>query len=56
MARKRTAPAKKPAPKKVEPELVHDEGYWWIVSGTKRLNVGRNEKYARRLLEEGVGQ
>ena len=54
MARKRTAPAKKPAEKKVAPELVQDEGYWWIVSGTKRLNVGRNQKYAQRLMDEGM--
>ncbi len=39
---------------KVKPELVHEDGYWWIISGTKRLNVGRNEKYAQRLLDEGL--
>jgi len=54
MARKRTAPAKKAPEKKVAPELVQDEGYWWIVAGTKRLNVGRNQKYAQRLMDEGL--
>lgn len=53
MGRKRTAPAKTTA-KKVAPELVYDEGYWWIVAGTKRVNVGRNQKYAQRLLDEGL--
>lgn len=48
MARKRTAPKEK----KPEPELVYEEGFWWIVSGTKRLNVGRNKKYAENLLKE----
>ena len=48
------AAAKKPAAKKAtvaKAELVFDQGYWWIVSGTKRLNVGRNERYARKYLE-----
>lgn len=54
MGRKRSEPAKKPAAKKPVPELVYDEGYWWIVAGTKRLNVGRNQKYAQRLLDEGL--
>jgi hypothetical protein len=53
MARKRTTPAK-PAAKKVPPALVHEQGFWWIVAGTKRLNVGRNQKYAQRLLDEGL--
>lgn len=43
--RKRTAA-------KVAPELVHEEGFWWIVSGNKRLNAGRNERYARQLMAE----
>ena len=53
MARKRTTPTKLAA-KKVPPELVHEQGFWWIVSGTKRVNVGRNQKYAQRLLDEGL--
>jgi hypothetical protein len=52
MAGKRKAPAKKQA--KAEPELVFEEGYWWIVSGTKRVNVGRSERYAATLLESGA--
>ena len=52
MARKRTAPAKKAAAKKTEPELVFEEGYWWIVSGTTRLNAGRSKRYAERMLAE----
>lgn len=51
MATKKTA-RRKPAAKKVAPELVQEDGYWWIVSGTKRLNVGRNQRYAQRMLEE----
>lgn len=50
MAGKRKAPAKKTA--KAAPELVHEEGYWWIVSGTKRLNAGRNKRYAENMLAE----
>ena len=48
---KKKAPAKKQAKK--EPELVHEEGYWWIVSGNIRVNAGRNERYARQLMAEG---
>jgi hypothetical protein len=50
MAGKRKAPAKKAAAKKVAPELVHEDGFWWIVSGTKRLNAGRNQRYAEQLM------
>jgi hypothetical protein len=52
MAEKRKEPAKKPAPKKVPPELVEEDGQFYIVSGTKRLDVGRNERYAKRMLED----
>ena len=45
MAGKRKAPAKTKA--KAVPELVFEEGYWYIVKGTTRLNVGRNERYAQ---------
>lgn len=48
MARKRAAAKKE----KVEPELLFEDGYYWIVSGTKRLNVGRNQRYAENLLAE----
>jgi hypothetical protein len=50
MAGKRKAPAKKQA--KVEPELLFEDGYYWIVSGTKRLNVGRSHRYAKNMLAE----
>ena len=43
---------KRNAPKKQEPELVWEDGYYWIVSGTKRLNAGRNLRYAQRMLAE----
>lgn len=52
MAGKRKAAAKKPAAKKVEPELVFEDGYYWIVAGTKRLNAGRNQRYAENMLAE----
>ena len=50
------ATKKKPAAKKqaaAKPELVYEEGYWWIVKGTTRVNVGRNERYASTLLQSG---
>ena len=43
---------KRKAPKKQEPELVWEDGYYWIVAGTKRLNAGRNLRYAERMLAE----
>lgn len=48
MAGKRKAPRQA----KAEPELVFENGFWWIVSGTKRLNAGRNQRYAEKLLAE----
>jgi hypothetical protein len=51
MARKRSSPAKKKAAK-AQPELVYEEGFWWIVSGTKRLNAGRSKRYAEDMLAE----
>lgn len=53
MAGKRKAPAKKA---KAAPELIHEEGYWWIVKGTTRVNVGRNERYAQKQLAEMTGK
>jgi hypothetical protein len=38
--------------KKVPPELVEEDGQFYIVSGTKRLDVGRNERYAKKMLED----
>lgn len=52
MAGKRKAPAKNGRRKKTSPELVWDEGYWWIVSGTVRTNVGRSRRYAEKMLSE----
>ena len=49
MAGKRKAPAKTKA--KAVPELVFEEGYWWIVKGTTRVNVGRSKRYAEAQLE-----
>lgn len=50
---RKTATAEKTTTKKTTaPELVYDEGYWWIVKGTKRLNAGRSERYARNLMAE----
>jgi hypothetical protein len=46
------APAKKPAAPKVAPELVLEDGQWYIVSGNKRLDVGRSERYAQKMLNE----
>jgi hypothetical protein len=52
MGRKRAEPAKAKAAAKTAPELKYEEGYWYIIDGTKRVNVGRNERYATRMLEE----
>lgn len=52
MARPRKSTTKKKAAAKIAPELVHEDGYWWIISGTKRINVGRNKRYAENLLAE----
>ena len=35
-----------------KPVLVWDNGYWWIVTGTKKENVGRSRRYAEKLLEK----
>lgn len=40
------------AKKKKKPFLVWDEGYWWIVDGTKKENVGRSRRYAEKLLAD----
>jgi hypothetical protein len=55
-AAKKKPAARKPAAPKVEPVLEHDGEYWWIISGNTRLNAGRNERYAQRLMDEGVGR
>jgi hypothetical protein len=55
MATKQTAKkttAKRKKPEKVAPELIQEDGQWYIVSGNKRLDVGRNERYAQRILAE----
>ena len=51
MARKRTA-AKAITNRKTEPELVFEDGYYWIVTGKKRENAGRSERYAQSMLAE----
>ena len=52
MAGKRKVPAKKPTPKKVPPALMFEDGHFWIVSGTKRLDVGRNKRFAEKMLAD----
>jgi hypothetical protein len=42
---------KQPTKAKAVPELIFEDGYYWIVQGTKRLNVGRNQAYAERYLQ-----
>jgi len=49
MAGKRKAPAKA---KTTKPELVFDEGHYWIVQGTKRLDVGRSKRFAEKMLAD----
>ena len=52
------AEKKKPANgrrKKTAPELLFEDGYYWMVSGTKRVNLGRNERYAQRQMAELTG-
>lgn len=42
--------AKKKA--KAEPTLVYEDGYYWIVEGKKKTNVGRSRQYAEKLLAD----
>ena len=49
MAGKRKAPEAKAAKK--EPVLEFDDGYWIIVDGTKKTNVGRSRRYAELMLD-----
>jgi len=44
--------ARKPAAPKVPPALEEVDGQWYIVSGNKRLDVGRSERYAQKMLAE----
>ena len=39
-----------------EPTLVWEDGYWWIVTGSKRENVGRSRRYAEKLLADKGGK
>ena len=48
MAGKRKAPAKQ----KQDPQLAFEDGYWWIIAGTKRENVGRSRRYAEKMLAQ----
>jgi hypothetical protein len=43
---------KQPTKAKAVPELVFEDGYYWIIKGTTRLNVGRNLKYAEKYMAE----
>ena len=52
MARKRSGTTTRARTRRTNPELVYEEGYWWIVQGTKRLNAGRNRRYAEQLLAQ----
>ena len=45
MAGKRKAPAK---PDREEP--YYEDGFWWGTLNGKLTNLGRNKKYAERLL------
>ena len=49
MATKKT---KKTATKKVEPILVFEDGQYYIVKGKSKVDVGRNRRYAERMLAE----
>lgn len=44
-------PAKKAAPK-VAPELVEEDGQFYIVDGNKRLDVGRSRAYAQKYFDD----
>jgi len=44
--------AKKSATKKKPPSLVFEEGTYFIVNGKSKIDVGRNRRYAERLLAE----
>ena len=51
MARKRSTNGRRKENRQ-PPELLFEDGYYWIVAGTKRLNAGRNQRYAERMLAE----
>lgn len=40
------------AKKKAEPVLVYEDGYYWIVTGKKKVNAGRSKTYAEKLLAQ----
>ena len=48
----KTKNGRRKSAKKVEPELLFEDGYWWIVAGTKRINAGRSERYARDMMNQ----
>ena len=47
---------KRANPKKDQMELVFEDGYYWIVQGTKRLNVGRNKRVAEQMLADRLNK
>jgi len=46
------AAKKKSASTKKEPELVVEDGQYYIVDGSKKIDVGRSRIYAERMLAE----
>jgi hypothetical protein len=44
--------ASKTAAAKAVPELVEEEGYFWMVKGTTRVNLGRSKRYAENQFAE----
>jgi len=50
MATKKKPAAKKQA--KANPELVFEDGKYWVISGTKRLDVGRSRTYAEKFMAD----
>jgi hypothetical protein len=52
MATKQKTTHKKRTTAKTGPELIEDEGRFYIVSGTKRLDVGISRRYAEKMLAE----
>lgn len=38
--------------KNTEPKLVFEDGQYYIVKGKSKVDVGRNRRYAERMLAE----
>ena len=39
-------------PKKTDPTLLWEDGFWWLVTGSKKENVGRSRRYAENVLAQ----